>query len=127
MLEWTDIIISFILLDMADEKKKSSTYAALAKAKDVDDILQAKLKSIFGTSYLPNVPMRMKRVAESLLYNAITQLLSVVETDSYKALKVTNSVSIDFINKLMERVSALHPQRLLFCVRPVPFRHSRRH
>ncbi len=111
MLEWTDIIISFILLDIADEKKKNSTYAALAKAKDVDDILQAKLKSIFGTSYLANVPMRMKRVAESLLYNAITQLLNVVETDSYKALKVTNSVSIDFINKLLERVNALHPQR----------------
>ena len=43
----------------------------------------------------------MKCVAESMMYNAITQSLAVENADNYKKYKIHNAIQLDYINKLL--------------------------
>ena len=83
------------------EKKEKNFYVSLSKNADAKAALDREMVKIFGVSYDPNAEKKMKQIAEIMLYNAITQLLSTHEMDDYKAYKIDNSIRLEYINKLL--------------------------
>lgn len=103
LLEWDSIIVKMIILDgLYEEKKRNDFWVRLSKNKDASKALDDKLNRLFNLSINPNAQRKMKSIAESLKYNCITQLLDAVPADPYKQYKITNSVSLDQINKIYE-------------------------
>lgn len=103
LLEWEQLIVKLIILDgTGDEKKRLDFWYKLGKNQDASKTLSGKLNKLFGLTPNPNIPQRMKAVAESLKYNSITQLLDPVAGDPYKQYKISNSVTLDQVNKIYE-------------------------
>ena len=103
LLDWNEIIIRLLILGLESEtKKRNEFFYRLEKNLDAKKAVNHKLNAIFGVSYSPNSDKKMVEVAESLKYNSITQLLEVVGADNYKQYKITNSMQLDYINKLLE-------------------------
>lgn len=103
LLEWEQLIVKLIILDgTGDEKKRLDFWCKLGKNLDASKALSGKLNKLFGLTPNPNIPQRMKAVAESLKYNGITQLLDPVAGDPYKQYKISNSVTLDQVNKIYE-------------------------
>ena len=101
--EWEQLIVKLIILDgTGDEKKRLDFWYKLGKNLDASKALSGKLNKLFGLTPNPNIPQRMKAVAESLKYNSITQLLDPVAGDPYKQYKICNSVMLDQVNKIYE-------------------------
>ena len=101
--EWEQLIVKLIILDgTGDEKKRLDFWYKLGKNQDASKALSGKLDKLFGLTPNPNIPQRMKAVAESLKYNSITQLLDPVAGDPYKQYKISNSVTLDQVNKIYE-------------------------
>ena len=83
-MEWEDIVIRLFTLSLpGEEKKENSFYTALNKNKDAKDALDRELHKIFNVTHDPNSTHKMKCVAESMMYNAITQSLAVENADNY--------------------------------------------
>lgn len=102
LMEWEDIVIRLFTLSLpGEEKKENSFYTALNKNKDAKDALDRELHKIFNVTYDPNSTYKMKCVAESMMYNAITQSLAVENADNYKKYKIHNAIQLDYINKLL--------------------------
>ncbi len=101
--DWETLIVKIIILDAsADDKKKTDFFNRVNKSFDAMKALDEKLTKLFGLSFMPNRELKMKSIAESLKYNSITQLLNPQAADSYKKYKITNSVTLDQINKIYE-------------------------
>lgn len=104
LMEWDEIIIRLFTLSLpGEEKKESSFYAALNRNKDVCEALDIELQKRFCVSYDLNSPVKMKQVAESMMYNAITQSLAVEQVDDYKQYKIENALNLDALNKFLSR------------------------
>lgn len=103
LLNWESIIIRYIILGLDSEVSKRNTfYNKLKINKNTFDYFQNKLNNIFGVCDDVNAEVRMERVAQSLLYNAITQLLPLEGQDNYRELKITNTLAIEMINHIIE-------------------------
>ena len=103
MLEWPHIIVKLLIVGVnPDDKKGIDIFHKISQNKDVREILDAKLISIFGTTYSNNSAPVMKPVAESLKYNSITQLLVPSADDPYKLMKVAGAVALEQINRIFE-------------------------
>ncbi len=105
LLDWNDIMIKMISIAV-DDKKWTTLTNALKRDTDARNAVQSQLTRIFGCGYDEMQGTAMKQVAEVLRYNAITQLLPLAPTDNYQHFKVTNSVALEQMNKLLE--TALH-------------------
>ena len=104
LLDWETIIIKMVILSSPNEEKKNDEfYLKLYKNKDAKKVLEDKLKYIFGVSFNENVNDKMRRIAEILKYNAITQSLTVAPEDDYKALKINSRILLDQINRIYEK------------------------
>ena len=102
LLEWDEIIIRLFTLSLpGDEKKENSFYAALNRNKDVREALDAELQKRFCVSFDLNGSVKMKQVAEAMMYNAITQSLALDQSDDYKRYKIENAIKLEAINKLL--------------------------
>lgn len=102
LMGWEDIIIRLFTISLPDEERKENAfYSALNKNRDAKDALDRELNKIFNVTYDPNSSMKMKHVAESMMYNAVTQSLSVENADNYKKYKIHNAIQLDYINKLL--------------------------
>lgn len=103
LLEWEQLLVKIIILDgTAEEKKRIDFWYKLSKNIDATKAVNEKMDKLFGISLNFNAAFKMKKVAESLKYNGITQLLDAVPGDSYKQYKISNSVVLDQINKIYE-------------------------
>lgn len=103
LLDWTTIIVKLIILGSENEqKKRMDFFNRLEKNIDVKKALDTKLTSLFGFSYNANSETKVERIAESLKYNCMTQLLDANPADDYKAYKTTNAVVIDQLSKVYE-------------------------
>jgi hypothetical protein len=115
LLSWEEIILKLIMWDgsQADfTKKNEQFYAALARCNDVQKALQAEVKRIFGfEARLLSVDYKFKEVVESMKYNSITQLLPVVEADTYISLRISDALQIERLNKLLEAARTLPRQQ----------------
>lgn len=103
LLDWNTIIVKMIILGLDSEaKKRDDFFMRLAKNADAQKFVNNKLTTLYGVSYEPNSPVKMKAVAECMKYNSITQLLDIVSSDNYKSYKITNAIILDQINKIYE-------------------------
>lgn len=103
LLEWPQIIVRMIILGLdSEEKKRNDFYNRVEKNIDLKKALDEKLTSLFGFSYNPNSDRKAEKIAGSLKYNALTQLLDVNPADTYKAYKVTSALILDQLNKIYD-------------------------
>lgn len=114
MLTWDEIILKMILWDAeTDYAKKADTfYTQLTNHPDVLDRLQTYITDIFGSG-IPVVTgfSRMKKIAEAMKYNSIVQLLPLYDADNYKSLRISDSLKLDRLNRLVETSRTLPKQR----------------
>lgn len=119
MLSWKEIILKLIIWDgfPDDYAKKAETfYISLGRNRDVQSYFIKVISDYFDlTIQLVKSSNRWKEFAEAMKYNSIVQLLTANASDSYIRLKVTDSLRIERLNKLMETARFLpRQQRELF-------------
>lgn len=100
--DWENLIIRLILLDASG--RIADVVKGLARNNDVLSALNSELQNIFGAEFeINSTSGKMMKVAESLKYNSITQLLAVDKLrDDYHRYKITNALSLQRLNSLME-------------------------
>lgn len=102
VLEWDDIIIRMLLMGReSEEKKQIEFYHRLKDSRIIKAHLDEKLKSIFGVSF-SNTSRRVDKIVQVLKYNAIVQNLSPVDADNYKADRISDTVSLQHMNRILE-------------------------
>ena len=106
ILKWDEIFLRLIIIG-GDEKKESQFFINIRDCRDVFDDLQRHLQMVFGRQAQINKTEKMKEVAESLKYNAITQLLATQNVDPYKGHKVNNSVALEEMNRILALAQTL--------------------
>ena len=109
LLTWEQIFIELITQAVNDPRKREAFYRQITAntKRDLLDVLQQKAIAIFGVEYNLNQEERMRDIAESLKYNALTQLLTAVANDRYKHLKITNQQSIRQLNNIFATTAQL--------------------
>lgn len=73
----------------------------------MEKTLSERLMDLSGQTFEVNTNEKIKKVAESIKYNAITELLPEISADDYKAYKITSQPKIEKINRLLERVAQM--------------------
>lgn len=103
VLEWDSILIHILLLGReSEQKKRLDFFAKLRTAPLVKEALDSKLTAIFGVTYDDNTADKVSKLVQILKYNIITQNLSPVEADDYKANRITDAVALQQINRIVE-------------------------
>lgn len=103
VLDWDDIIIRMILQGReSEEKKQADFYIKLRDSRIIRSTLEEKLKSIFGVSFNLNTTHKVEKIVQVLKYNAIIQNLAPVDADNYKGDRISDSVSLQHMNRILE-------------------------
>lgn len=110
ILQWDEIFIRLIMIS-SDRKKEDNFYRSMFDYTDLLNELQQHLQKTFSRQALINKEVKMKEVAESLKYNAITQLLSIQNADPYKEFKVSNSIALEEMNRILALAQAMPKQK----------------
>ena len=106
ILKWDEIFLRLFIIAL-DQKKEAQFYKTIMPCRDAFDDLQRHLQLVFGRQVQINKEEKLKEVAESLKYNAITQLLAIQNIDPYKGYKVNNSVALEEMNRLLALAQTL--------------------
>ena len=107
-LSWEDIFIRLFVICGADNAKRSTDFfTKLRKKPDLEKTLSERLMDLSGQTFEVNTNEKIKKVAESIKYNAITEQLPEISADDYKAYKITNQPKIEKINRLLERAAQM--------------------
>ena len=108
LLSWEDILIRLVIICGSDNDKRSiDFFTKLKKKPDLEKALSERLLEVTGQTYQINTTEKIKKVAESLKYNAITELLPEISADDYRSYKINNQATIEKINRLLERVAQM--------------------
>ncbi|MCR5455102.1 MAG: PglZ domain-containing protein [Bacteroidales bacterium] len=104
VLDWDDIFLKLILMGRASEHNVETTfYTRLQQAPYIAEALVAKAEAIFGKKINLKSYPHINNIAKVLKYNAIVQKLSPCSLDYEKTLRVTNSLSIQHMNSILEK------------------------
>ena len=114
-LSWEDIFIRLFVICGADNAKRSTDFfTKLKKKPDLEKTLSERLIDLSGYTFEVNTNEKIKKVAESIKYNAITELLPEISADDYKAYKITSQPKIEQINRMLERVAQMPKLEKIF-------------
>lgn len=103
VLDWDHILLEVIFLGREQMKQKRlDFYNRLRKNKYIAGKLQKRLTDIFGVSYDENTEEKVGKVVQVLKYNAITQNLAPIDADDYKQYRISDSLALQQINRLIE-------------------------
>ncbi len=111
LLEWYQIIARIIILGGNEDESKSIAFwnkfssSSKVRANDVQMALKEKFISLVGFAYDELSGSPMKKVAEAMKYNAITQQLAVNDADPYKQLKIQNGVRLQELNTILSSIA----------------------
>lgn len=110
LLSWDEIVIRLVCWDAnkSDKDKITSFFRLLKNNQDGAKALETYLLGICNASYEAMSADRMRRFAEAFKYNSITQHLTAIGADDYKALKVNDSVMLQRLNRFREAAFS-HP------------------
>ena len=115
VISWEDIFIRLFMICGADNKKRSTDFfTKLKKKPDLEKTFSERLIDLSGHTFEVNTNEKIKKVAESIKYNAITELLPEISADDYKAYKITSQPKIEKINRLLERAAQMPKLGRLF-------------
>lgn len=105
VLDWDNIIVRMILMGRAvDQKKQVTFYANLRnKTKEVQPVLEEKLRSIFGITFdASDANIAMAPIVRTLKYNAVVQNLAPAEADNYKQYRISDTLALQQMNRILE-------------------------
>ena len=110
VLDWDNIILRVLFLGRSSERNKQTDfYVKLRSAAMVKDKLNEKLESIFGCTIDDHAETKVKRLVETFKYNAIVQNLAPVPADNYKGYRITDSIALQQMNRILE-LAMNHPK-----------------
>lgn len=103
ILDWDNIIVKILLFGReSEEQKRTDFFSKLRGNKDVKEVLNQRLIDIFGTSFDDNTTTKVGRIVQVFKYNAITQNLAIAEADNYKQNRITDSLALQQMNRILE-------------------------
>ena len=110
LLTWDDIIIRLVCMDAneTDKDKAASFFRALKNNEDGKKALSETMMTLGNVSFDVTAPKRMARFAESFKYNVITQSLTAIGADDYRAYKINDAVTLQRLNRFRETAYS-HP------------------
>lgn len=114
ILSWEEIILKLIVWDVFPEhkKKEDQFYLALSNNPDVKNFFDQKIAEYFNLTINPlKADGKWKEFVDAMKYNSITQLLPPNPSDSYVRLKVSDSLRLEKLNRLIE-ASRFLPKQL---------------
>ena len=110
VLDWDNIILRILFLGRSSERNKQTDfYVKLRSASMVKGKLNEKLESIFGCTIDDHAETKVKRLVETFKYNAIVQNLAPVSADNYKGYRITDSIALQQMNRILE-LAMNHPK-----------------
>ena len=103
ILDWDSIILKVLLYGRECESGKQRIfYVRLRACKDAQEALGKHLTDIFGVSYNDDTKEKVAHIVKVFKYNAIVQNLAPVAADNYKQTRITDSVALQHMNRILE-------------------------
>lgn len=103
ILDWDSIILKVLLYGRECESgKQRDFYVRLRGCKDAQEALSKHLTDIFGVSYNDDSKGKVAHIVKVFKYNAIVQNLAPIAADNYKQTRITDSVALQHMNRILE-------------------------
>lgn len=103
ILDWDSIILKVLLYGRECESgKQRDFYVRMRSCKDAQETLGKHLTDIFGVSYNDDSKEKVAHIVKVLKYNAIVQNLAPIAADNYKQTRITDSVALQHMNRILE-------------------------
>lgn len=103
VFDWDNIILKVLLYGRESESmKQRDFYVKLRGCKDAEEALNEHLTDIFGVSYNDDIKEKVGQIVRVFKYNAIVQNLAPVAADNYKQTRITDSVALQHMNRILE-------------------------
>ena len=103
ILDWDSIILKVLLYGRECESGKQRIfYVRLRACQDAQEALGKHLTDIFGVSYNDDTKEKVAHIVKVFKYNAIVQNLAPVAADNYKQTRITDSVALQHMNRILE-------------------------
>lgn len=103
ILDWDSIILKVLLYGRECESGKQRIfYVRLRACKDAQEALGKHLTDIFGVSYNDDTKEKVAHIVKVFKYNVIVQNLAPVAADNYKQTRITDSVALQHMNRILE-------------------------
>lgn len=103
ILDWDSIILKMLLYGRERESdKQRDFYIRLRGCKDTQEALGKHLTDIFGVSYNDDSKEKVAHIVKVFKYNVIVQNLAPIAADNYKQARITDSVALQHMNRILE-------------------------
>lgn len=103
ILDWDSIILKVLLYGRECESgKQRDFYVRLRGCKDAQEALSKHLTDIFGVSYNDDSKEKVAHIVKVFKYNVIVQNLAPIAADNYKQTRITDSVALQHMNRILE-------------------------
>ncbi len=103
VLDWDSIILKVLLYGRECESaKQRDFYVRMRGCKDAQEVLGKHLTDIFGVSYNDDSKEKVAHIVKVFKYNAIVQNLAPIAADNYKQTRITDSVALQHMNRILE-------------------------
>lgn len=103
ILDWDSIILKVLLYGReCESSKQRNFYVRLRACKDAQEALGKHLTDIFGVSYNDDTKEKVAHIVKVFKYNVIVQNLVPVAADNYKQTRITDSVALQHMNRILE-------------------------
>ena len=103
ILDWDSIILKVLLYGRECESdKQRDFYVRLRGCKDAQEALGKHLTDIFGVSYNDDSKEKVAQIVKVFKYNVIVQNLAPIAADNYKQTRITDSVALQHMNRILE-------------------------
>ena len=103
VLDWDTIIVRVLLYGRESERTKQlDFYVKLRGCKDVESVLSQHLTDIFGISFDDSTAEKVGQIVKVFKYNVIVQNLAPIDADNYKQSRITDSVALQHMNRILE-------------------------
>lgn len=103
VLDWDSIILKVLLYGRKCEiGKQRDFYVRMRGCKEAQEALGKHLTDIFGVSYNDDSKEKVAHIVKVFKYNVIVQNLAPIAEDNYKQTRITDSVALQHMNRILE-------------------------
>lgn len=103
ILVWDSIILKVLLYGRECESgKQRDFYVRMRGCEDAQEALGKHLTDIFGVSYNDDSKEKVAHIVKVFKYNVIVQNLAPIAADNYKHTRITDSVALQHMNRILE-------------------------
>ena len=103
ILDWDAIIVKLLIQGREIERQKQTEFfVKLRGCKDAYETLNKRLTDIFGIGFNDNKEEKLNDIVKVFKYNVIIQNLAPSPADNYKQHRITNSLALQQINRILE-------------------------